>query len=157
MGFLQNIFKRSSVPQNYLSRRDVQFVLGAHVNTGGVATSQVRDVKGNTAQYTMKELENGAMTLDMVIARDGQEYRTTLTADTVNEGRTYVVKSLVFDNMPERIDNAREIYRVLNYIGNQIRAIDRKQMPSPHQNKGDLSPFGRFMIRHFSGPAKGGF
>jgi hypothetical protein len=36
---------------------------------------------------------------------------------------------------------------VLNYAGNQERAIAFGHVPVPHENRGEFSPFGRFLTR----------
>ncbi|HYD18299.1 MAG TPA: hypothetical protein VEF76_07465 [Patescibacteria group bacterium] len=156
---LDKLFKTAAeraIPANRLNYGDVAFVLGAPA-TGTTETKTVGNpLKGDYATYTIDNMTDGkTFTLDATISRDWQEYKTSLRAEWYSD-TALTVTSLTFDNKPEKLDNPKEIFSVLNYIGvNHVRGVFFGGLPSPHEEKGDFSKFGRFLTRALPKPASG--
>ncbi len=134
---------RDRVPQTLLAARDVNFILACDPEMPEQQT--IHDAFGNSASYACAARNGGGLDYRSTIRLNGQEYKTSVQAD-FRDG-AYDIKSIVFDNHPEKLTNWKEIYSVLNYAGNQERAISFGQIPAPHENTGRFSPFGRFLTR----------
>ena len=146
---------RDTIPQTHLNARDVNFVLGC--NPARPETQSARDAFGNAASYSCKPGPDGTgLRYTQDIHFRGKDYHTEIVAESLSP-EVYDIKSLIFDNQPEKLRNAKEIYSVINYIGNQERVINYRQMPWPHENKGQFSPLGRFVTRHAPQSRDGGF
>lgn len=164
MDFLRHIFNREAkpkIPQTYLRESDVLFILGCDVPHGGKITDGVGDPDSPDepyASYTFQNCVDGK-TFELGITsrqEDGQIYNSYVRAERVAPG-VLDIKAIVFDNEPETLRNAKEIYSVLNYLGNQVRSIFLWGLPAIHENKGEFSRFGRFMTRLLPQPSGGGF
>ncbi|MBL8712499.1 MAG: hypothetical protein JNM12_06325 [Alphaproteobacteria bacterium] len=144
------------IPPNRLNTSDVTFILGAPAR----GTSETREW-GNPAQnyatYTINNMVDGkTFTLDATIRRDGREYKTELRAEWYAD-TAMTITSLVFDNKKEELKNPKEIYDVLNYIGNNhVRGVFFRNVPSPHEETGKFSKFGRLMTRLLPKPSGNG-
>lgn len=160
---IRKFFNKSAnppIPQNHLRLKDVLFVLGCAAQIGATETSELGDPKGeNYAAYTFSNLVNGkTFSLEAFIRHQGRDYKTEVRAEIVSPG-VLEIKSIIFDNKPEKLDNAKEIYSVLNYIGNcHVRSVFFRGMPKPHdEKKGPFTRLGRFMTRHLPKPSGGDF
>lgn len=140
------------IPQNHLLTRDVNLLLVAHevAEAGGTISRRVQDARGNYAEFTLKGGRSGEiLELDMLIHRNGHDYKTTFKAD--QQDGLCIVKELVFDNIREPLVTAQETYLALNYIGNQIRQMRgvagmTPRVPFPH-NKKDFGMMRRLAAR----------
>lgn len=147
---------QSSIPQTYLDASDVALVLGCfHDKT---ETREVKDEQ-NRAAFRCKNLVNDkTFELEITSSFNGNAYRTYVLAERIG-GDTLEMKSIIFDNEPEKLRNAKEIYSVLNFIGAaQVRAISMNggSMPRIHENKGQFSPIGRLITRWLPAPSPDG-
>ncbi|MDI1228720.1 MAG: hypothetical protein PSY14_13650 [bacterium] len=145
-----------TIPPNRLNTRDVEFILGAPAR----GTSETREW-GNPAQnyatYTISNMVDGkTFSLDATIRRDGYEYKTELKAEWYADS-AMTLTSLTFDNKKEELTNPKKIYNVLNYIGmNHVRGVTFRSVPTPHEETGQFSKFGRFMTRVMPKPSGNG-
>ncbi len=77
----------------------------------------------------------------------GAAYKTEMNAVKVGEN-LYEVRSLEFDNHPERLDSRWEITKVLSHIGReQLQKACRGEQPEPHSESGKFGKFRRFLTR----------
>ena len=115
--------------------------------TDGVGDPQSPDQP--YAQYTFKNFPDGK-TFELSITsrqEDGKIYNSSVKAERVGPG-VLDIKAIVFDNEPEDLHNAKEIYSVLNALGEQVRDIFLWNLPTIHENKGEFGALGRFITRH---------
>ena len=153
---LRNIFSsnaENSIPPTHLIERDVLFILGCSAREGDTETKEVGDKESSRyATYTFKnKLDGKTLELEIYSRFGDKEYKTHILSEQVHEG-VLDIKSIVFDNEEETLRNPKEIYSVLNWIGNQTRWIFFGNMPAIHENKGEFGKIGRFMTRHLPKP-----
>ena len=145
-------------PPVYLDERDVLQTLRCEVPFGATVTDGVGDPDSPDqpyAQYTFNNFSDGKIFELAITSRqpDGKIYNSYVKAERVARG-ALEVKAIVFDNEPEDLRNAKEIYSVLNTIGEQVRDVFLWELPAIHENKGAFSSLGRFITRHM--PTFGG-
>lgn len=164
-GMLSSLFRTAATvalqpkepPQNHLDVSDVRFLTGCFIPTGEMQTRQVVKSPDVHAEYIFKnQVENGVFELEINSRFKDEEYKTHVVAEYLGPD-VLEMKSIVFDNQPEDLDNAKEIYSVLDYIGNQVRFITFGSMPAIHNNKGRFSTWGRFKTRHSPKPRRPDF
>ena len=150
--------KKPDIPANHLRANDVLFILGCKAAEGETETRRKAAPDGRYASYTFKNMVDGkTFELHAEICDGKQKWETRLFAEQVRPG-TLAVKELVFDNKPERLSNPKEIYSVLNYIGNNhVRGLFFGSIPRPHIEKGTFGRVGRFMTRIGPRPKSDGF
>ncbi|HTK85708.1 MAG TPA: hypothetical protein VL625_11560 [Patescibacteria group bacterium] len=163
MDFLGHIFNREAkprVPQTYLREADVLFILGCWARDGETEEHTAGNPEsGPYARYEFRNNVAGDGMVELEIKSrhpDGAEYASHVRARQIAPG-TLDMESIVFDNEPEKLRNAKEIYDVLNWLGNQVRWIANNHLPAIHENKGRFSPLGRFMTRIMPKPSGEGF
>lgn len=163
MAFLDTIFNREAkppIPQTHLREVDVLFILGCRARDGETEEHTAGNPEsGPYARYEFRNNVAGDGMFELEISSrgpDGAEYASRVTAQKIAPG-TLDMKSIVFDNEPEKLRNAKEIYDVLNWMGNQVRWIANNHLPAIHENKGRFSAIGRFMTRILPKPSGGGF
>lgn len=141
-----------AIPQTHLKATDVSFILHCRPKAGEPDVNIFSDQAGNQAKSVCRTGDDGTgLVFKMEYRRDGKDYKTEVIAETLSP-QVYKIKSILFDNQPETLRSAKEIYSVLNYISNQQSsfanpAVTNKHVPYPHENSGAFSPFGRFMTR----------
>jgi hypothetical protein len=155
---LRNIFSHRStptIPPTYLSARDVLFILGCHAGEGQTETRKLKNEWGQATCSFRNQVDGRMFEMELVADLDGAEYKTQVLAEFLG-GDVLDIKSIVFDNEPERLRNPEEIYCVLNYIGNKVSAFypSVTGFPFPHENKGELSKLGRFLMRIMPNPKR---
>ncbi len=139
---LDFLFNRRSNPPPpvYLDERDVLQTLRCEVPYGATVTDGVGDPGSPDqpyAQYTFNNFSDGKTFEFALTSRqpDGKTYNSYVKAERVARG-ALEIKAIVFDNEPEDVHNAKEIYSVLNVIGEQVRDVFLWELPKIHENKG---------------------
>lgn len=148
-----------AIPQTHLNATDVSFILHCRPKAGEPAVSTFNDQAGNHVKSVCRTGDDGTgLVFKMEYHRDGKDYKTEVIAETLSP-QVYKIKSILFDNQPETLRNAKEIYSVLNYISNQQSsfanpAVANKHVPYPHENSGDFSALGRLITRLAPKPSR---
>ena len=155
LDFLFNSNATPPIPPTHLDEDDVLLTLRCEVPYGETMTDGVGDPGSDQpyAQYTFRNFPDGK-TFELAITsrqEDGKIYNSYVRGERVDSG-VLDIKAIVFDNEPEDLRNAKEIYSVLDALGDQVRDIFLWNLPTIHENKGEFSPLGRFITRHMPMP-----
>ena len=152
---LDFMFNRSAappIPPTHLDEDDVLLTLRCEVPYGETMTDGVGDPGSGEpyARYTFSNFSDGK-TFELAITsrqEDGKIYNSHVKAERIAPG-VLDIKSVVFDNQPEDLRNAKEIYSVLTALGEQVRDIILLNPPAIHENKREFgAPCCRFITRH---------
>ncbi len=116
-----------------------------------LAFGTARRVNGadSSAEYALDKSADGKdINLRVQIQQGGKTYTTAMTAAQVRSDNLYEIKSLVFDNKPEKLGHRWEISSVLGFIGrNHLEKICEGKVPTPHEERGQFGKIGRFLNR----------
>ncbi len=109
---------------------------------------RVSHTNGN-AEYSLEKSADGkSISLNVQIQQGDKTFSTALTAVQVRSDSLYEIKSLMFDNKPEKLGHRWEISAVLGFIGrNHLEKICEGKVPAPHEERGQFGKIGRFMNR----------
>lgn len=149
---------------SYYGRRPNQFFLneleemlcpphndksGARKSPLEMNTSRTVYAPPHTASYRLeKSPDDRAIELLVTLKGADQTFTTALRAEKLRDDNLYEIKSLIFDNKPEKLKHRWEITSVLGFIGrNHLEKICEGKVPRPHEEKGQFGKVGRFVNR----------
>lgn len=120
-------------------------VLTPALNTGHA----VEDTTGRKASYSLSlSADKKELSLDVHLMHDAHTYDSSLRAVKVRDDNLYEIKSLTFDNKPEKLKHRWEITSVIAFLGkNHIAGIAENNIPAPHRERGQFGKVGRFFNR----------
>ena len=148
---LDFLFNRSADPgdpPNIMSVRELERMLACTVAQGRTDFGIIGDPGDPDASYVFhNRLDGEAFELGVYSRRpDGNAYGSYVAAQRVGMAAFEII-AIVLDNHPEKLDNEKEIRAALDFIGGQVRAIYRGEMPAIHHPYGTFSSVGRFITR----------